>query len=93
MLTAEPDAVVASPSDKVQPAKSPHVYATLCRFSPPPVMGGRPKRWTFAVPDLAALLGMSERSVLAALKAGKLDPTNLESLCFAWAKRQGWAKP
>jgi hypothetical protein len=56
-------------------------------------MGGRPKRWTFAVGDIAALLGMSERSVLAALKAGKLDPTNLESLCFAWAKKQGWAKP
>ncbi len=74
------------------------VSAVLCSRSPAPTRGGRQRRWTFSYEDLAALLGVSKRTVRLMVKGtarrpAKLDPRELEAVCFAWARRQGWAKP
>lgn len=77
---------------------SARVYAVLCSRSPAPRKGsGRPRRWTFSYEDIAALLGVSKRTVRLMVKGApgrppKLDPSSLEALCFAWARRQGWAR-
>lgn len=76
----------------------PRVAATLCSRSPPTKRGGHQRRWSFAYADLAALLGVSERRIRTMVngtkeKAPSLDPRSLEAICFAWARRQGWAQP
>lgn len=68
------------------------VHAILCTSTPPPRKGaGAVRRWAFGYAAVAELLGVSERTARALVRSGKVDPRKLESLCFAWARRQGWA--
>ena len=79
------------------PVATPSVRAILCTHSLAPDRK-RQKRWTFSYEDLAALLGVKPRTVRLMVmgnrkRAPTLDPRSLEAICFAWARRQGWAQP
>ncbi len=51
----------------------------------------RSRKWAFGYPDLAAVSGMTERSVKAAVLRRSLDPTNLLDLAYWIAlHRRDW---
>ncbi len=51
----------------------------------------RSRKWAFGYPDLAAVSGMTERSVKAAVNRRAFDPSDLLSLVY-WiaSKRPDW---
>ena len=49
--------------------------------------GGHPRLYAFSYADLAVLLDTSPGAVRTLVASGRLDPTNLESVCRAWARR------
>ena len=48
--------------------------------------GGRPKLWAYGYQDLAELFGTSPEAIRQRVKRGTLDPSDLESVCRAWAR-------
>lgn len=51
---------------------------------------GAPKRgrlFAFGYPELAKLLGLSEAAVRKRVSRGRLDPSDLETICREWATR------
>lgn len=49
--------------------------------------GGAFKLWAFSVADLGVLFDWNDDWVRRKIKSGALDPTDLESICRLWAKK------
>ena len=69
--------------------KKPVRSVTLSRLEVArPGKGGHHALWAFGYKTLAHLLGRSVSSVQRMVRAGKLDPADLEAVCKMWqAKR------
>jgi hypothetical protein len=70
--------------------KRPRRAVTVCRHTRTGQAfgsGGHARLWAFSYADLAALLDTSTGAVRTLVAAGRLDPTSLESVCRAWARR------
>ncbi len=53
----------------------------------------RSRKWAFGYPDLAAVSGMTERSVKAAVNRGAFNPSDLLSLTQWIASKRGqWSE-
>jgi hypothetical protein len=62
---------------------------TPCRHTPAGggMGGGHARLFAFSYHDLAHLLDTSPGAIRTLVAAGRLDPTSLESVCRAWARR------
>jgi hypothetical protein len=49
--------------------------------------GGHVRLFAFSYYDLAALLDTTPAAVRTLVASGRLDPTSLDSVCRAWARR------
>lgn len=74
---------------------SPLHRVTLCRYASPekrtmtdengrPIGGGRRKLWAFSYGDLSVLFDLPAVKVRAAVRAGKVDPRDLDSVADYW---------
>lgn len=67
----------------------PRRTVTVCKHTAPAGKwsGGQVRLFAFSYADLANLLDTSPGAVRTLVAAGRLDPTSLESVCRAWARR------
>lgn len=62
---------------------------TPCKHTPAGggMGGGHVRLFAFSYYDLAALLDTTPAAVRTLVASGRLDPTSLDSVCRAWARR------